>query len=133
MPTLSNTIIQKNHYKSEEDATLAEEYFHDEVQLGHMIGLISFLEAKSWLGSCFQTSPIGTVPKARSPSKFCIIHDLSFKGVAGKAVNDWIDTDAPTHWVSFTEFAQFVNSFHLALPSMALSMYMLCCHSRPGV
>jgi hypothetical protein len=33
MPTLSNTIIQKNHYKSEEDAALAEKYFHDEVQL----------------------------------------------------------------------------------------------------
>jgi hypothetical protein len=119
-PSVSNVYYK---HLARQFIVLTVLHFHPtSTQLGRMIGPISFLEAESWLGSCFQTSPIGIVPKAGSPSKFCIICDLSFKGVAGKAVNDWIDTDVPTHWVGFTEFAHFVSSLHLTLPSMALPM-----------
>jgi hypothetical protein len=129
MPPISHTIIQKNHYKSEEDAALAEEYFREEVLLGRMFGPITILEAETLLGSCFQTSPIGMVPKAGSPGKFRVIRDLSFRGVADKAVNDWIDVDAPTHWVGFAEFAEYVSvAFYLSVfPNAGFwALYTLC-------
>jgi hypothetical protein len=130
MPSISHTIIQKNHYKSEKDVAIAEEYFQDEVQFGRMVGPITVLEAETLLGSCFQTSPVGIVSKAGSPGKFRIIRDLSFKGVADKAVNDWIDADAPTHWVGFAEFAKYVST---TLPSVLVFRLplarrsVLCC------
>jgi hypothetical protein len=64
MPVLSHTITQKNHYKSENDATLAEKYFGDGVSCGRMVGPLSHLEVESLLGGCFQTLPVGVVPKA---------------------------------------------------------------------
>lgn len=106
MPTLlSSSVTQKNHLKSPLEITYAYNYFLDEVQKHRMLGPLSETHVHHRLGSHFRTSPVGLVPKAGKENAFRVIRDLSHSGEAGWSVNDCIDSDRPTIWTTFEEFA----------------------------
>jgi hypothetical protein len=106
MPSsLAKSTTQKNYLKSPPEIKYAYSYFLDEVQKHRMLGPLTEAEVQYRLKSHFRTSPVGLVPKAGKPGVFRVIRDLSHSGEAGWSINNCIDSDRPTIWTTFDEFA----------------------------
>ncbi|KAE8241337.1 hypothetical protein A4X03_0g8171 [Tilletia caries] len=104
IPPIRVTTVNPNHAEAEEDLDILQEIVDREVDVGRVLAPLSLEEVEERLG-CFQTSPLGLVPKPGG--KFRMIQDFSFPRKAGPeaaaSINAYIDSDEfVCGWDGFT-------------------------------
>ena len=99
-------INVKNYFINQEGVTKCRSRFHDEVNLGRMIGGLGQTResVKQFLGRSFYTIPCGAVPKDHDPLGR-IIHDFSFPSKKRGSINSAL-INTSVEYISFVERAR---------------------------
>lgn len=104
------TYTPPNHASARLHPEVIDAYIAKELTGRHYTGPFSRSRLESLIG-CFQTSPLGTVPKAGSPDEFRVIQDFSFprNDSSHLSVNSDINPDDfPCEWGTFSEVVLLV-------------------------
>lgn len=112
-PPILSTYTPPNHPSVLAYHDVVSKYLLAEREKERMSGPYTRIQLEETLGSPFRSSPVVIVLKQAKPR---MAINLSFKGRAGFAVNDMIDSDDfPTRWGGATEVENIVSQRFLCL------------------
>jgi len=117
---LSDSIIPP--YRPSEDDGYINDYCQEELVAARMSGPFSDPEMHSLCKGHFAACPVHVVVTTDKFGKIkhCIIHNISFHGMASFSVNDLVDSDDfPTKWGMASIVANIMSFSLLLSPSVA--------------